>query len=399
MRYRTLIILPLALLAACAGEPEPGESIQPRRSVIVQPLSAQPLEVSIKLPVNIRPRDVFELRAPTPGTIRRLPFEKGDRVPATTLPRPEWIEADQFIAMHPDTALTDTQIARRNMRHLDGFESFAHIDTSQLEQALQEAQIGYDQAVRDLKRTEEYPQSTGAQLDQARTRRNMARAGVERILAMLHDTYVCNPAAGVLVEKTRQEGEYVNGGELIARIAVMHTVVADLEVPEAHYSALKVGDEVEIIIGSLKDDAGRPLRRTGRVALIDSVAHPQTHSFTVELHIDNGDLALPAGIFGTVRVVTYSRTDALVVPLSALKLSGPRKSLMVVTDKEEGRVTELTGVEIGQLTREWVEVRHQDLREGMLVVTFGAQSLSEGDLVTWTEKDPYALPAENGGSR
>jgi len=395
MRLRTLMMTPLLLLGACSP-PGPGNAEEPAqstRSVIVQRIQPQPLDVTIRLPVNIRPREVIELRAPAPGTIRHLTYEKGDVIPASTLPSAEWIEAQSFVeAFAEGEAPTDEQLALRNLRHLDGFESFARIDSSQLRESFWEAQVSYDQAVRDLQRTEEYAQSTGAQLDQARTRKSMARANVQRILAMIHDSYVCSPVEGMLVEKVRQEGEYVNGGELIGEVAIMKTLVADLEIPEAHRSKLEVGTEIEIVIGSLKDTAGNPIKRMGKVAMIDSVAHPSTHSFTVELIIDNADLALPAGVFGTVNVVVYSKPDALVVPLSALKLNGPRKSLFVVNGAEaEGSVKELANVEIGNLTQDWVEIRGNTLKPGMLVVTFGAQALSDGDAVNWTEKDPYVV--------
>lgn len=395
MRLRTWMFAPFLILVACTP-PGPGNEEAPgpaSRSVIAQPVKPQHLDVSIRLPVNIKPKEVIELRAPTSGTIRSLPYEKEDVVPASKLPAPQWLEVEEFTAGLPEGEKpTDAQTALRNLRHLQGFESFARIDSTQLEESFWEAQASYDQAVRDLKRTEEYAQSTGAQLDQARTRRSMARANVNRMLAMIHDTYVCSPVEGVLIEKLRHEGEYVNGGELIGKVAVMHTLVAELEIPEAHRSALALGKEIEVVIGSLKGPDGNALKRTGKIALIDSVAHPTTHSFTVEIHIDNPDRALPAGVFGTVRIVTYSKPDALVVPLSALKLNGPRRSLIVAEgDPESGKAKEIANIEIGNLTQDWVEIRGDALKPGMLVVTFGAQGLTDGDTIKWTEKDPYVV--------
>ncbi|MBZ0137146.1 MAG: efflux RND transporter periplasmic adaptor subunit [Planctomycetes bacterium] len=368
------------------------------RSVIAQSVQPQPLDVSIKLPVTIRPKDVIELRAPVGGAIVNLPYDKGDVIPAASLPPAVWLEAPEFIdARGPEQPATDAEVALRNLRHLDGFECFARIESTQLEESLWEAQEGYDQAVRDLKRTEEYAQSTGAQLDQARTRRSMARANVNRVLAMINDTYICSPLEGVLIEKLRLEGEYVNGGELIGRVAVMKTLVADLEIPEAHRAAIQVGKEMRVDIGAIKDDAGKAVARMGKVALIDSVAHPQTHSFTVELHIDNADRALPAGIFGTVYVVIYSRPDALVVPLSALKLAGTSKMLYVAVGAEgEGTAKELRNIEIGHLGRDWAEIKGDALKPGMKVVVFGAQGLNDGDAIRWTEKDPYIMKDEGG---
>lgn len=402
MRLYTLLIFPLCLLTACAPpESEIDEPTKVTRSVIAQPANPQSLDVTIKLPVNIRPKDVIELRAPVGGTIVSLSHDKGDYVAGAEIPEPQWLEAKEFRdASREGDPPTDIDVAMRNLQHLKDFDCFVRIDSTGLTESFWEAQESYDQTVRDLKRTEEYAQSTGAQLDQARTRKSMARATVSRMLAMVEDTYVCSPVDGVVIEKLRNEGEYVNPGELIARVAVMDTLVADLEIPEAHRSTIEVGQEMEIIIGSLKDKAGDPLKRMGKVALIDAVAHSETHSFTVELHIDNPDRVLPAGIFGTVHVVIYSRADALVVPLSALKLAGTSKSIFVaVGEGGEGTAKELSKIKIGHLGRNWVEIRGAELKAGMKVVVFGAQGLNDGDQIRWTETDPYVAKDDKGGQQ
>jgi RND family efflux transporter MFP subunit len=392
MRRLALLFVPL-LFAACQppmpNTPQDGTVV---RSVIVREIKPQLLDVRIKLPVTIRARETVELRAGAAGTIISLPYEKGDIVPASKLPEPVWHEVDEYIAAAGEKTPDADQVALRNLEYLKGFECFARIDTSQTVENLRDAQASYDQAVRDLKRVEDYPQSTGAQLDQARTRRTQARATVNRLIAMIRDSYMCNPIQGVLSEKTRLQGEHVGMGELLGKVSVMDRVVADLEIPEAHRQAIKVGESMDVVIGSLTDLQGRPLRRAGKVVRLDSVAHESTHSFTVEIEIDNADLSLPAGVFGTVHVLIYSKPDALVVPMSALRLAGPSKSLMVLANREAKTVTELKDIEIGHLTLEWVEIRGDKLKPGMLAVTFGAQMLADGDQVEWTEQDPYVTP-------
>ncbi|MCB9934464.1 MAG: efflux RND transporter periplasmic adaptor subunit [Planctomycetes bacterium] len=396
MKFTMALALPI-LLAACGpgGPPEVSDAKQ-ARNVVVRLVKPQPIEVKISLPVVIRPHEEVELRAAAPGVIRTLAYDEGDTIPETRVPARTWLEAADFLAAQPEgVAPTQEQLVFRNLRHLEGFASFARIDDSQLLQGFREAQESYDQAVRDLKRTEEYPQSTGAQLDAARTRRSMARAAVERVLAMIEDTYVCNPARGVLTERLRREGEYVNGGELIGRVAVMDRLVAELEIPEAHRQMMQPGVKLGVTLASLTDGQGSALVREATVSRVDYVAHPITHSFTVELELPNGDMSLPAGIFGTVHVVIYRKPDALVVPLSAVRLSGTMKSLFVLPASGGSRVQELADVRLGNMTSQWVEVLGNRLKPGMRVVTFGAQMLADGDEVQWTEQDPYVAAEES----
>lgn len=399
MRARIVLLAAMPLLLAACGPQQPPEetSATAKRSVVVQLVQPQKLEVAIKLPVVIQPKDILELRAASPGKISSLEFVEGATVPASQIPNGEWLEVDEFLASQLEGAPrpTEDEIVFRNLRHLDGFECFARIDDSQLMQNFREAQANYDQAVRDLRRTEEYPQSTGAQLDQARTRRNIARAGAERVLAMIEDTYICNPLQGVLIERMHQTGEFVNMGELIGKVAVMDTLVAELEIPETHRQALSMGQTIGVRIQSVKDETGKPVLRDAKITKIDSVAHALTHSFSVELEIPNPNLKLPAGIFGTVDVVIYKNPAAMVVPLTAIRLNGSSKSLFVLPASGGDKVSELTNIELGQLSSNWVEIPGDKLKPGMRVVTFGAQLLGDGDEVTWTEKDPYVV--EGGG--
>ncbi|MBK8207112.1 MAG: efflux RND transporter periplasmic adaptor subunit [Planctomycetes bacterium] len=385
MRFRVLLLALPLVVAACGPQAPPTSANGPtRRNVVAKAIVLQPLEVKIKLPVVTRAVEEVELRATMPGNIVDMPFDKGDKVEASSVPPGIWEEAQDYInrrSMIP----TEDEIALRNLEHLKGVKSFALIDDAALVQAFREAQSMYDQAVRDLQRLQGYPDTTGSQLDQARTRRDTAKAAALRARSQIENTRICSPVSGIVTERARQKGEYVNPGELIARVAVLDRIRADVEMPEAHYSALSVGDAVDVTLTSLRDAAGKSTVRKGLVARKDSLAHPQTHSFTVEIEINNADLSLPAGIFGTVQVTTYKRAEAIVVPLSAIKLNGPKRSLFVLKGEQ---VKEVTNIRIGQLTMEWAEILGDAIKPGDRVVTTGAQWLGDGDLVTALEKDP-----------
>ena len=71
MRTRNILVLALSLLlVACGkdGAPEVNETRQ-IRNVVVQLVKPQQLDVKIKLPVMIRPREELVLRAAAPGMI------------------------------------------------------------------------------------------------------------------------------------------------------------------------------------------------------------------------------------------------------------------------------------------------------------------------------------------
>jgi membrane fusion protein, multidrug efflux system len=386
-----LLALPL-LLAACAPQlPEAPSGERAKRNVVAKPVTPGLLEVKIKLPVVTRPVESVELRASAAGVIVDMPYDKGDRVEASKVPDAKWFEESTYSAIVAANGHkpTDETLGLRNMRHIEDATYFARIEDGALVQTLIEAQANYDQAVRDLTRLQEYRDTTGSQLDNARTRRSTSLAATQRVLEQLRDTRVFAPFSGMVTERVRQQGEYVMPGDLIATLARLETIRADLELPEAHFRMLNVGDTLDVTLNSLRDEHGKTLVRQGLVVRKDMLAHPQTHSFTVEIDIDNADLALPAGTFGTIELTIYRRENAMAVPLGAIKLNGDERSIFVL--QRGDTVREIRDVQLGQLTADSVEILGDVLKPGDRVITTGASWLNDGDPVAANSKEPEVL--------
>lgn len=383
-RIIPLLSLAALLLAACGPQmpPEVPES-SARRKVVANIVQPSLLEVKVRFPVVTRPFEEVELRAAASGKLMHLENELGDLIPAQTIPPAVWTDLPAEGTAPP----TDADPLLRNIAHLNGLKSFSRIDDSQLIQTLRESQAGYDQALRDLERLRGYKETTRSQLDQAQTRLAGALAGTQRVISMLEDTYVCSPVTGDLVLKPRRQGEFVSIGELLGKVVVLDRILADFELPEAQYTAVKTGDTIEVRFGAIKDDKGVALVRMATVRRKAKVAHGQTHSFTVELILDNADGQVPAGVFGMVSVVSYRNASALMVPLSAVKLNGDSKSVFTV-DNNGGKAIEIANVSVGQMSLEYAEITDSRLKPGARVVNFGAQWLSDGSEIEWTEEDP-----------
>jgi RND family efflux transporter MFP subunit len=392
MRRALLWMLVPLTLAACAPKPPEIESGPVRRNVAVQTVEAKPVSLDIKIPVLLKAREEIELRAAASGMILELPFEEGDIVPASSVPKATWVDAEDFTKLQPDATATDEVLLQRNLAHLDGLKAFAHIDDRSARINFRDSQSQYDAATRTLNRALSYKESTEAAIDTVRTNRVAARANSDRLLKMIEDPYVTSPAAGVLKQRFRRAGEFVNMGELLGIVSVLDPLVAEFHVPEANRESVKAGTEVDISVPSVTDSNGDPAVVKAIVRLVDAVAHAMTHSFRVEADISNADRRIPAGVFGTMRLVIYRRDAAITVPLAALKLKGETVSMFVLN--EGGTVREIKGVRLGRLSSEWAEVLGDSLPPGSQLVVSGAQMLADGDAVVVRE-DPTA-PGKDG---
>jgi RND family efflux transporter MFP subunit len=381
------------VLAGCMPEmPEiPNEPV--RRNVAVELVKPQLIEIPVKLPVNIKPREVIELRAKLAGTLISLPFEESNVVPASELPASTWIELDEFTKANPGVAPLDEACMFRNLKHLEGLKPFALVDDRAARINFRDAQVQYDAAVRALARVQNYKDSTEAAVDMARTQALAARAACDRLRHMIEDCYVNNPRQGVLTKRMRRAGEYVNVGELIGTVAVLDPLTAELHVPEAHRHALSVGMTLNIAMESVKDALGEPIAIEAKVRLVDAVAHELTHSFRVEADIANPDLKLPAGVFGTTRLIVYRKEAGLRVPLTALKLKKDKISLFVIA--ADKKVKEIENVTLGRFHDDWAEVLGDAIKPGQEVVVAGAQLLADGDMIA-IQVDPTAAKDAKG---
>lgn len=378
-------LLGLAVVLAACGAPPPPEAPNGgvRRKVVAAIVQPKPLEVKVRFPVVTRPFEEVELRAAATGKLVYLANELGDMIEVQKLPPAVWHDP----APEGTEPAPGTDPLVRNIAHLSGITSYARIDDSQLIQTLRESQASYDQALRDLERLKGYKETTRSQLDSAQTRLASALASTQRVVSMIEDTYVTSPVRGDLMLKPRREGEFVTSGELLGKVVVLDRILADFELPEAQYAAVTEGDELLITFGAMSDGKGGDLVRNAKVRRKDRVAHGQTHSFTVELIIDNADGLVPAGIFGTVHVVSYRNPEAMVVPLAAVKLNGDQKSLFTV-DEATGKAVEIPDLQVGQMSLDYAEILDKRLKPGTRVVNFGAQWLSDGSDIEWTEDDP-----------
>ena len=379
--------------AACMPQMPEVPTEQVRRNVAIETVKLQLIEVTVKLPVTLKPREEIELRASVAGTILELPFEDGQVVAASPIPPAKWIECDEYLQATAGATPGDDACLYRNLAFLDGLKPFALIDDRAGRVNFRDAQAQYDAAVRALNRLLNYKDSSEASIDGARTAVLTARAACDRLRHQIEDCLVVSPRAGVLVKRLRRAGEYVNGGELLGTVAVLDPLVAELFVPEAHKHAVREGQELGIEIESVKDALGKPAAVAAKVRLCDPVAHAQTHSFRIEADIENPDFKLPAGVFGTTRLTVYRNEAGMRVPLTALKLRGERVSVFVVTRENTAR--EIEDISIGRVWGEWAEVLGDKLKPGDRLVVAGTQLLAIDDPVEIRE-DPTATVAAAG---
>ena len=200
-----------------------------------------------------------------------------------------------------------------------------------------------------------------------------ARARLERLERTLGQAEVTAPAAGVVMHPKRARGEGAGPGGGDVRLAKGSSV-------EQGGRLLTIGDLDGLTVVGYVDEVdvarirpGQPSRITGdafpgvsldgRVVRVSSEAVARADqrrlpSFEVEAAVERlterqrGLLRL--GMSARIEVVVYEKADALLVPVEAVDISGPRPRLLV-RDRESGE-TRLVEVVAGMTTLDSVEI-------------------------------------------
>lgn len=163
-----------------------------------------------------------------------------------------------------------------------------------------------------------------------------------------------SPASGVVLEKQVIQGQAIQPGAMLYRIANLGDVWIDVALREQDAGAVRVGSHAAVELASYP---GRPI--DGRVAYVYPTLDSAARTVRARIEVPNPSGRLKPGMYATVTLTTRARR-ALTVPTSAILNTGEHTlvfmdmgggSLMpmeVVTGRTAGEYTEvLSGIEPG----------------------------------------------------
>jgi Cu(I)/Ag(I) efflux system membrane fusion protein len=152
---------------------------------------------------------------------------------------------------------------------------------------------------------------------------------------------------GTVMERLVDEGNYVNAGSGIYRVADLSRLWVQLDAYESDLPALQEGQVVELEVASMPG-----VTFEGKVAFIDPVVDPQTRTAQVRVEVENPDRKLRPGMWTEATVLANDAVGAddeppLVIPESAPLFSGRRSIVYVEVPDREVPTYEAREVKLG----------------------------------------------------
>ena len=187
---------------------------------------------------------------------------------------------------------------------------------------------------------------------------------------LLENTVLLSPLDGVITSRNYDKGDLFSMSLPIYTVEQITPVKLLIGISEADYTKVHKGDAVEITADAFP---GRIF--SGRVGRLYPTIDPATHTFTVEVVVDNRDRVLRPGMYAKVNV-QFGINRSVVVPDAAIVKQVGSGERFVYVLNEDNTVTYVK-VEPGRRMDSRYEIL-SGLEDGAVVVTQGQVRLKSG---------------------
>ena len=201
--------------------------------------------------------------------------------------------------------------------------------------------------------------------------KNTLAAQLENAEETLRDLEVKSPISGIVAERNIEAGEITGAGLPSFEVVNIDTVYLEVNIPEKYINKIAVGQKVNVEI----EAAGSSIYK-GTVNRISPVADKYTHTYTINIEIENKDRIIKGGMFARAEFEFEKRKDVIAVPRNVFKIDGELWTAYCVENEVVKAVNITPGIDNGHE----VEVI-SGLEEGDLLMVKGREYVKEGEKV------------------
>lgn len=167
------------------------------------------------------------------------------------------------------------------------------------------------------------------------TQRDLARDQLAALDVSISQGRMSAPISGIVTQKLAEVGEYANPGAPLARIVDVSTLVVWVGLPERELASVREGMPVDVSVTATGAHVVGTLHRIGVEGDVAS------RTFPLEIHIDNSDGALRAGMRCSVELDKRRFPSAVIIPRDAILqgIEGPEVLVHAAGVAERRQIT------------------------------------------------------------
>jgi RND family efflux transporter MFP subunit len=325
---RLLLLLSIAFLFSCAGKKE---EVKEDTKVKIYTTVAQlePVDKTATYTANVRAEVINQITPAMPGRIEKIYVEIGNRV-----------SKGQLLVQMESSNLQQQNTQLVNLER----------DYVRYSELLKVGAIAQQQ------------------VDQIKTQIDVLRTAIK---SLQDNTQLRSPINGTVTARNYDNGD-VFAQFPILTVQQLNPLKAIINVSESYFAKVQSGMPVNIQLDVYENEIF-----TGKVSLIYPTIDAATHTFGVQITIDNKDLKVRPGMYGKV-TLNFGTGQSIIVPdVAVQKQSGSNDKYVFAIENGTARYRK---VELGQRLGEFYEIL-SGIDAGDVIVTAGHTRLIEGSEV------------------
>ena len=186
---------------------------------------------------------------------------------------------------------------------------------------------------------------------------------------LVQNTQLISPVSGVVTARNYDNGDMYSSSNPILTIEQLNPVKLLINISETFYRYIKVGQDLDITLDAYPDESF-----TGTVSIVYPTIDETTHTFPVEVKVNNKDQKVRPGMFARA-TITMENAEHVVVPDASIVKQVGAGDRYVYTYKD-GKVS-YDKVELGKHIGDKYEII-SGVEPGSKVVIAGMSRLANG---------------------
>jgi RND family efflux transporter MFP subunit len=324
--FRLIPLFSLCILVACGGKKEENNKETEKIKVNVTTAELKEVEKLSTYTANVKADVINQITPAIPGRIEKIYVEIGNRV-----------AKGQLLVQMDASSLNQQNIQLENLKR----------DYARYEELLKVGGIAQQQ------------------VDQVKTQIDALTTAIKSVE---DNTRLKSPINGIVTNRNYDNGD-VYAGQPILTVQQLNPLKALVYVSESYFAKVKVGMPVTIQLDVYGDE-----NFTGRVNLVYPTIDPSTHTFGVEVSINNSNMRVRPGMYARV-TLNFGIDKSIVIPDIAVQKQTGSNDKYVFT--VENGIAKYHKVELGRRLDDSYEIM-SGLTAGDVVVTSGQTRLIEG---------------------
>jgi membrane fusion protein (multidrug efflux system) len=284
------------------------------------------------------------------------------------------------VTISTDLAGIVRQIAFESGNKVRAGDLLVHLDTTQEEAQLHQAEAQRDFSSVTLKRDKDLLEKHAiarSDYDNAEASYRQAQASVDQFNALIARKTLRAPFDGVAGIRQVNLGQYLKEGDMVVTLQAFDPIYVNFSLPQQDLSKLAVGQPVTLHVDAFEDQSF-----AGKITAINSLVDQTTRNIQVQATFANPEYRLRPGMFAKVSVIMTEKQNVVAIPATAIHYAPYGDSIFIVSEMKDEQGKEYKGVKeqfikIGQARGDMIAIT-SGLKPGDEVVTSGVFMLKSG---------------------